>query len=403
MKIKYNNSTSSADILLILIAVLFVAIIIGLVGFMIYKINSPDKEIVDDNFDPNQIAVSVDGEKLKTLEEVLEKYKVKLIRNESSRLFVEFPYGYYDEQGNSYSSYYYNMLDEISLLEAYETRSFYMYDEKNGMDIEAKYDTTMKKHIYVLNGLENFYKETDGPTYAKVENAKIVDEEEISVTAEEGELLISTNFFFRFIKNKLGEKTGDHGDYDVYKDGAILLKVVNSKVRNIVYTKDYDKNVVNRYKVGTDLQTLYEAYGKNPSKGSPEEKYLMYRTRNVYVFIYEDQISIWPYTITQDEPFENYLLDYLDDKDLEKFYNKVTNRWTNYLKNETDFEYGEVHLHYPSMGVMIDITGNDPKGIKIYNNCGYSMKIKNLLKTGVITFVDEDSVYNAEQERRASF
>ncbi len=37
MKIKYNNSTSSADILLILIAVLFVAIIIGLVGFMIYK------------------------------------------------------------------------------------------------------------------------------------------------------------------------------------------------------------------------------------------------------------------------------------------------------------------------------------------------------------------------------
>ena len=55
------------------------------------------------------------------------------------------------------------------------------------------------------------------------------------------------------------------------------------------------------------------------------------------------------------------------------------------------------------MGVMIDITGNDPKGIKIYNNCGYSMKIKNLLKTGVITFVDEDSVYNAEKERRASF
>jgi hypothetical protein len=403
MKIKYNNSTSSADILLILIAVLFVATIIGLVGFMIYKINNPIEEVVEDNFDPNQIAVSVDGEKLETLEDILKKYRIELLNNEGSRLYVKFPFGYYDENGDSYSSYYYNMLDEISQLSVYETRSYYMYDDEKGMNIEAKYDSGTKKHTYTLNGLENFYRETDGKVYAAVDNSQIADEVEISVTAEEGELLISTNYFFRFIKNKVGEKTGEHGDYDVYKDGAIIMKVVNSKVRNIIFTKDYDQPVVNRYKVGTDLQYLYEKYGSHTSKGSPEEKYLMYRTTEVYVFIYEDQISIWPYTYEEDQPFENYLLEYIENRDLETFYNKVTNRWSNYLKNETDFENGEIHLHYPSMGVMIDIRGNDPKGIKIYNNCDYSTNVKNLLKQGVITFVDEDAVFNAEQERRTSF
>ena len=402
MKIKYNDSKSAADIILVLILVLFVAVIIGMVGFIIYRINNPK---VDDtsNFDPNTITISTDGQRLQTLEEILEKYKVTLIQNTGTKMLVDFPYGFYDDMGRSNSSYYYNMLDEICLLDSYSQRSFTMQDEKKGMEIQAIYEYKNLRHRYEFNGLEDFFSVTDGRSYTEVENAKIIDEHDVSVSTDEGQMMIATNFFYKNIKNYLKEPTGEHGDYMVYKDGAIYARTVNGKVRNIVYTTEYDKPVIYRYKVGTDLETIYQGLKEKVSQGSPRENYLLCRTNDVYVFIYEDEISIWPYTHSIDEPFERYIKEYLEDKDLESFYKKVTNHWGNYLRNDADFEFGEIHLHYPSNGVMIDIRGNEPSGIKIYNNCSFSNYLKNLLQTKVVTFVNDDALIRAEQERRATF
>jgi len=402
MKVKYNNSKSTADIFLVLLAVLFVSVIIGLVGFIIYKINNPTIEIQDD-FDPNAVTISQEGQKLKTIEEILEKYRVILIENTGVKIYVEFPNGYYDDNGKSYSSYFYNLLDEISELDAYKYRSYFLIDENKGMEIEARYSRETQKHIYIFNDLEDFYKVTDGKTYSQIENASIVKEQYAAIVTDETKILIGTNFFVKNIKNRLGEPTGQHGEYNVYKDGAILARIVNGKVRNLIYTEDYDQPVVNRYKVGTDLETIYKTYGSAATQGSPQEHYLLYRTEYTYNFIYDNEVSIWPFTYEVDQPFESYVKEYVEDRDLEKFYNKVTNRWTNYLRNEVDFEFGEVHLSYPSMGVMIDIRGNDPAGIKIYNNCCFSTDIKNLLRNKVLTFVNEDALINAEQERRATF
>ena len=151
--------------------------------------------------------------------------------------------------------------------------------------------------------------------------------------------------------------------------------------------------------MGTPLTEVKELY-PNVAFGSIEEGFLGYRTKDLYVFIYENEISAYGYSYYEQINFENILEEYLNTKDLYTFADKVTKLWTNYDEFEYDKEQKNLYITYPSIGIIINIQNNNSKGITIYNNYYLSDKIKNFIVEDKISLEPTvDILYMSEINR----
>lgn len=214
--------------------------------------------------------------------------------------------------------------------------------------------------------------------------------------------LISTNMGTRIIKENLDEGIELDNGYVSYNDGTIEIRttLINT-VRNIIFTKKYDGNIVTNVNLKTPLKEILELYPEN-SFGSLEEDYLGYLTNDFYYFFYDDEVSVYGYTYKEDEKFEKLLEKYLKDKDLDGFVSsiKASLRYYDYL--EYDPEIKKAHIMFSNRGFEIDIEDNDPKGIILYSNYYFTEKTKEYVEKGLITLKEkEDSVEKIEKERRA--
>ena len=52
------------------------------------------------------------------------------------------------------------------------------------------------------------------------------------------------------------------GTYEIFTEKGLEIRTVYKKVFNIVFTKQYNKSVVNNIKPGTDLNKIEEILGK---------------------------------------------------------------------------------------------------------------------------------------------
>lgn len=340
----------------------------------------------------------------KTVRGTIEKYDSKYITRRTNTIYVEFSEDLYNDNGESNEQYFKSLINELSHTEDLKQKNFYLIDDEKDIKIYVKYNEENDDITIEYNRKENFYDEIDGKEYVTVDKAQIVDQKEITVLAQELRDLTSGNMFFRKIKNKIGVGEDLGNGYTSYKNGALILKIVNSKVRNAVFTEKYTDEVVTNITVGMTIDEIKNELSTTPSKENTKKGYILYRTSELYIFFYEDEISAYGYTYSDNELFEGYLEEYLEDKNLDSFIQKVTGKWTMYDKNEYDPEQQYAYITYPSLGVEIKIENNNPKGITLYNNYYFTEKTKNFVKEGKISVnSEEDLLENMEINRRSEF
>ena len=339
----------------------------------------------------------------KTIQEIIEAHGSIYIREEIRKIYVEFSKDLYGDNGENNKGYFENIINDLIGLEELSQRTFSLIDEEKCINIQVKYDTKEKKHIIIYNNMENFYETINPGNYTKVDKVKIIEKVELSPAASELYNLVNGGMFFKAINNTVGEGIDLGNGFTSYKDDSILIKMSNFRVKTIIFTEKYETDIFHGIRVGEDLETLKNKY-KGLSSTSDKYGYVMYRTKDVYVFFYEDQIVIYGYSYFYNEMFEDYLEEYIDTKDLKTFIERVIKKWNNYEICEYDFDTQSAHITYPSRGVEINITNNDPLGITLYKNYYFTSRTKALIKAEKISLNDtEDYIEITERKRRENF
>ncbi len=380
------------------LTIVFIIIFIILILLYLFLKNEVDKLEEKQSINENSIEV-ISKEKENTLDGVIKKYKGEYISEKSNRIFLNFAKDLYDENGNSNEEYFEKMIEDIIKLKEFENSDFHLIDEDKKITIDV-FNTNKDKPEILYNKTEDFYSQSNGENYAIIDKIEIMEIKPITIISKELRKLIDGNMFFRFIKDELGEGIELKNGYTSFKDGEILLKILNSKVRNIVFTKKYPSEIINNIKVGTNLEKVKEVC-KDASKENNTEKYILYRTADVYIFFYEDEVSAYGYSYFENTLFEEYLEQYLEDKNLDEFVTKVLKKWTNYDKNEYDPDKQNAHITFPSRGVEIKIDNNNSYGITLYNNYFFTEKSKEFVKSGKIQInAEEDLLELMEINRR---
>ena len=383
-----NNKKSNRIIILILMLILFLLMSIFIL------ISSLDYEEA-----PVETEIEIVGKKEKTVQEIVEEHDAIFLKDEGMKVYIEAKEDLISENGESNKEYFDNILKDLIEVRKFKTRSFYLIDDGKSINIYAQYDSKTQKHIIIYNNMVDFFEKTNPESYSKIEKVKIIDKVDLSPAAQILYNLTNGGMFFKSIKNTAGEGIDLGNGFSSYKDGSVLIKTFNSRVKTIIFTDKFEGDVFHGVKVGTPLEEIKEKY-KGESSSSNKYGYVMYRTKDVYSFFYKDKIVIYGYSYFYNEHFEDYLEEYINTKNLAIFIEKVTKNWGNYDICEYDVDSQYAHITYPSRGVEINIINNDSKGITLYNNYYFTNRTKALIKSEKITLNDEvDYIELTERQR----
>ncbi len=386
--ISKNNKLSKNIIytIILLMVLLFISIC------MLYSYLEKEKS---DNNDLNIINSNQDN----TIKEIVEKYGAIYLSSENKYIYINFKVDLYDKNGESNQNYFESLLDDLIKLKEFEKRSFFLKDDQKNILIKAEYDYDANKHIIYYNDIKDFFSIIDGETYVAVDEVEIMDKVNLHVSSDELSSLINKNLFFKGVKNTIGEGVLLENGYTSFNEGKILMKIYDSRVKSIIFTKDYQENVFDNIKVGTELEKIEEKYN-GLNGGSAKEGYLLYRTKDLYAFFYEDEIVVYGYSYFENYTFEKWLEEYIFTKDLKTFIERVTNKWINYDICEYDFDIQYAKITYPSRGVEINIKDNNSLGITFYKNYCFTDKTKQLVKEGKVSLNSKDDYLEITEKSR---
>lgn len=378
-----NNS------LLKIIILFFIIIFFCLLCFSFFLLNNIKNE--------NNRKAIINDERPQNVEEAIIASGSEYIKEDENKIYVKFINDLYDEKENSNEIYFNKLIDELKRF--YEKKDFYLIDNSKDIEIYAKYED--ESYVIIINGIEDYFEKVDGKIYSDINKIELPQRQVIYTYNDFLNGLAAGQMSIKYISKMLGEGEELENGYISYLDGAILLKTTTSKtVRNIIFTYKYDNEVVKGVKVKTNLREILNLY---PDKvfGSLEDKYLGYYTDDFYYFFYEDEISVYAITYNENDKFEEFLTNYLEDKDLDKFVNSIQSTIRNYDYLEYDPDIKKAHIMFSHKGYEIDIEENDPKGIILYSNYYFSNITKDYAQRGLITLKSkENSVEKIEKERR---
>jgi len=377
-----NNSLLKITILF------FIVLFFGLLCFSFFLLNNIKND--------NRKAI-INDERPQSVEEVIIASESEYLEENENKIYVNFIKDLYDKEENSNEVYFNKLVDELKRF--YEKKDFYLIDNSKEIEIYAKYQDD--NYVIIINGIEDYFKNVDGKVYSDINKIEPPLRQVIYTYNDFLNGLVAGQMSTKYISKMLGEGKELENGYISYLDGAILLKTINSKtVRNIIFTYKYDKDVVEGVKVKTNLKEILNLYPDNVF-GSLKDKYLGYYTDDFYYFFYEDEISVYAITYNENDKFEEFLTNYLDDNNLDKFVNSIKSTIRNYDYLEYDPDIKKAHIMFSHKGYEIDIEENNPKGIILYSNYYFTNITRDYAQRGLITLKSkENSVEKIEKERR---
>ena len=393
-----KNKAFLKKLILICFSILFILLIIMCV--LLYKVQEknetnigfsvPEKQdLENDVYNNNQVFHNV--------KEILESYDCTYISEQeepTTVIYLVFGKSLFNSDGSNNRNYYESLIN--ALAKKLIKKNFYLYDEKNSIQINVSCDFENDNISYKINNISNYFGTTNGDLYQEIENTEIAQYQYIPISYNVLYNIVQNNMY---LIDELGEPEGEVGKYKLYQNGTIMSRNFSGKVRNMIFLEGYDGNVFTGVEVGTPLSEIKKLYPNN-AFGSIEEGYLGYRTAELYVFFYENEISVYGYSYYEQKNFEDILEEYLNTNDLNRFTERVTKLWTNYDEFEYDSGNKSLYLTYPSIGVIINIQNNNSKGITICNNYYLSDKIKNFIIENKISLDSSiDALYMSERNR----
>lgn len=392
---KQKNKKANFIIIWSIVLLLMLAIIMQILIISLKNKEQPKNNISIGN------GTTKDTE-LKTVKEIIENAGSQYISMDESisiKIYVNFKYDLYDEKGKSKEEYFYDIIEQIVEL---KKETFYLIDEEKHIEIFVNYNKETDKYKVKINKMENFYDETDGDSYVDLAKTEIVHQNAFGINNDLYNTIQLNGMRFANTILVPGKREKSPNGYYIYSDEHIKAKLAGGRVLNIIFDKDYPERIATNVYVTTKLKDVESQYPK-PGFGSSKEGFLGYRSSNDYVFLYEDEVSIYPYQYKENEYFDKYLSDYCSTGDLDKLVSDFTTEWSSYFEFDYDAENQNLKLVFPTRGIAMDIKNNDSKGITIYNNYYLTDTVKELIKNNKISInPDEDLLFITEQNRRES-
>lgn len=388
-----NGRSKRIKIFLIFLIALFFCVLCLLIVLQYYL----KKQDANSN---NNVSFVTEETSPQTIEDVIKKYESEFIKQDGNTIYVIFAKDLYDENGNSNKDFFYNLANDLTIF--FPLENFEVIDEEKKIDLMAKFNNETDSHIILINNLENFYEQSDGNSYTKVEKSEIVKPSALYVQNGYLERLVSNQMFLSSIKEYLDEGKESENGYISYENGTIKLKLApNDSVMNIIFSEDYGYSILTDVESDTPLTKIYELHNDN-TFGSLSDGYLGYRSNNLYYFFYGDETSVYGYSYRRNDTFEKLLEEYLNNKDLDKFITELSEKMLSYDVLEYDKDIKKATMIFPTRGIEIKIEDNNPKGITLYSNYYFTDMTKEMVKNGKISYSTDDLVEKYEIQRRES-
>ena len=371
---------------IMIIAIIVIVIIIGLIIYLASYNRKKEYTSVED---------------FSTVKEVLEYLGCNYIRTEKGKeefekdIYVEFNHDLY-ENNISNERFFNNLIGLVTRVNSY--KSMRLIDQKREITIEIYCDTNngiLEK--YTINGIEDYFSKQNSKE--NVENYQA--ERTINAEINSKEILTAIQNKWTTTDVNFGSKESDFENYEIYFEEGIEVRTVSSKIFNIVFNEKYLNSVINGIRVGTSLEEVEKILGE-PLWRENDVKIIGYKTKEMYIFFSEKEISIYRIDKQNNEEFNNLLEKYVEDSDFQSFTNQLTTIWPdydNYISNENGYE-----LCYTLKGIKIQVSSANKDGIHIYSNYqdANNEKLKNMMDTGKVYFdTDENLVYLNEINRIA--
>ena len=389
--------------------VLIVSIVLFLIILIIANKVAEKKKIEDEkeNYYANKIYNSI--EDFKKVEEVIIYKKAKYIKEEESNvegydvdIYTNLKYPLYTDTENN-RLFYKDMIKKIAYVLQY--KNFRVIDEEKNIVIAAICDASKKSIVKLyVNGEENYWENRELATNLNRINTQEASRN-IVIQSEELKNLIANQW--KRNKLKIEITKNKIGDYEIFEEQGLQIRTIYKKVFNIIFTSDYNKEVVNNIKTGTDLKEIIRILG-TPTFGEENLGLIGYKGEKIYVFFTESKISVYRVE-DQYEKLDEFIIlieKFEREKNVKEFVNGITDIWPDYDQYDWDKNY--VHLQYTLKGIKIEFNISSNQGITYSSN--FTGKIRenltvqdiqnNIEKLPKYTFFDsEDSVYKLELER----
>lgn len=302
-----------------------------------------------------------------TVEEVARYMDCEYIREEKPKnesydldIYLKFKYDLYTD-GASNKDYFYRAI--VLFAQVTEYQNIRLIDEERDILIAIYGDPEEEKisKLYI-NGKENYFGETD--TLQELDKYTSASTVRIDVNSPLLQDIIKNDW--DTTKVNLGSQESTLDEYEIYFDEGYRVKKRATTIFNIEFTDKYTEPVVNNIKVGTSFEEIQNQMG-TPAFGGTEYNFIGYMSYNLYVFFWEDRISVYKVdSMTDEQQFLTLFEKFRQDLDLRSFVNELTNMWPDYSYYAYDTDY--LHLTYILKGIEIKVNIDMDNGVTFYSN-----------------------------------
>lgn len=332
------------------------------------------------------------------IKEVIEYLNCKYIKEKRSDdknydidVYVNFVVNLYDENGESQENFYSRLISMISTVSKY--KDVRIIDEEKNITIEIQGNQENGEiETYLINGIEYYFFKEDSKR-----NSNITEEEEININIKATKIRQAIEESWDIRKVDFGSKESEFEGYEIYFNEGIEVKKLNNKIFNIVFNMNYKDEVVEGIKVGTTVEEIKEKLGQ-PHFVSENEIIIGYKTKDIYIFFEEDEISVYRVDNRKRNELEIIINNYVEDRDFKKLTNEIIEKWDDYdiyIANEEKFE-----LTYTLKGLKIEVSGSDSDGIHLYTNFNSgNLDKEKVIDTGDVYYEKTNLVYESESSR----
>lgn len=300
----------------------------------------------------------------KTMQEVALYLNCTLIKQEENpkellqhKIYMKIPIKPYENNKNN-KIFYEKLIQYSAYVLKYE--NFVIIDEENKNTITVYCNKDAEKiEKYFINDSENFFdiKESE----QNVENITKITKIKVNTTSDELNKIINNKWETNNLD--LGTKETTYRKYDIYFDEGFEIRRIDGKVFNIVFTEKYEKNVINNLNTKSTKQEIINSLGEPHFTSS---NLIGYKCENLYVFFYNNQISIYRIEKYETEKIAQIIEKNIEEENITELINEIKSEWKDYDIYENDKQ--SVLLQYSLKGIKISYDSTTRNGIIFYNN-----------------------------------
>lgn len=370
----------------LIIIIILVLIFLLVTGLILYK------ALVEKN---NEVSSIEDFENVK---EIIEYNECKYIKTSNSDedgfekdIYLEFSKGVIEEDGTTNEVLYDNLTSQIA--GKMKGTNFRLIDESKNIIVRIKFDGE-EVSSYTINNDSQYFEHLK--TRYQILNFKDDNNADIQIRSNELNSVINNNW--QTSNLNLGTIDSVCSNYNIYFNEGFKIRNVYNKVFNIIFTKQYQKEVIQNIKTGMSNEEIIQVLGVPTYKD--ENNYLIgYKNQTLYVFFCDGEISVYRNEQNYEiEEFENLIKEYNETKDYNTFVTKLTDLWPDY--DSFTKTNNRVSLRYTLKGITIDFNVITNNGITLYKNSNQALleDIRNgeMIPASIYTELDDDLIFIEE-------